>query len=151
MKKEITPDHILQGKVEYSLEHFLEDLWEEVRDTVSKYDFSNDPDDEAQDKSYENVLEQVFRFVYDVCYNSAINFSRIEEVLEKADQEDREIIKKTVKSNRDNINLLHAIFMKEISENLERGLSEQQASKIVITHSKNAMRKVMRRKSEQKE
>ena len=150
MKKEITPDHILQGKVKYSLEDFLEDLWEEVRDTVSKYDFSNDPDGEARDKNYENVLKEVFRFVYDVCFNSAINFSRIEKVLKKADQEEREIIKKTVQSNKDNINLLHAIFMKEISENRDKGLSEQQASKIVITHSKNAMREVMRRKREQR-
>jgi len=151
MKKEFTPNHILQGKVEYSLENFLEDLWEEVGDTVSKYDFSNDPVAEARDKNYENVLKEVFRFVYNICYNSAINFSLIEEVLEKADQEEREIIKKTVQSNKDNINLLHAIFMKEISENLDKGLSEQQASKIVITHSKNAMREVMRRKSEQRE
>ncbi len=95
-------------------------------------------------------MKDVFRFVYNVCYNSAINFSRIEEVLEKADQEEKEIIKKTVQSNRDNINILHAIFMKEISENLDKGLTEQQASKIVINHSKNAMRKVMRKKSKQR-
>lgn len=150
MKKEFTPNHILQGKVEYSLENFLEDLWEEARDTVSKHDFSNDPVGEAPDKKNANALKDVFRFVYNVCYNSAINFSRIEEVLEKADQEEKEIIKKTVQSNRDNINILHAIFMKEISENLDKGLTEQQASKIVINHSKNAMRKVMRKKSKQR-
>ncbi len=148
MKKEFTPDHILKGKVEYLLEDFLEDLWEEVRDTVSNHDFSHDPDGEARDKNYENDLKDVFRFVYNVCYNSAINFSRIEEVLEKADQEEKEIIKRTVQSNRGNINLLHAIFMKEISENLNKGLSKQQALKIVITHSNNAIREVMRRKSE---
>lgn len=151
MKKEFKPDHILQGEVEYSLEEFLEDLWEEVRNTMSKYDFSNDPVGRAPDKKNENVFRDVFRYIFNVCYHSAINFSRIEEVLEKAGQAEREIIKKTVQSNRDNINLLHAIFMKEISENLDKGLSEQQASKIVITHSKNAMREVMRRKSEQRE
>ena len=59
-------------------------------------------------------------------------------MLEKMDTENKNIIQNTLKSNEENIALLRAIFTREISDKLERGLSKRQAVKATIEQSKNA-------------
>ena len=128
MKKKFTPEQVKNGKVVYTFEAFLSDLWEDVKSTLSK-EYSKKMSDKEQ--------RDVFNFVYELCYLAAMNHPELELMLEKADTENRDIVQKTLISNKENIALLHAIFMRRIANRLEQGLTKRQAVKATIEESKS--------------
>ena len=128
MIKKSTPEQAKNGKVLYTFEDFLNDLWEDVKSTLSK-EYSKKMSDKEQ--------RDVFNFVYELCYLAAMNHPELELMLEKADTENRDIVQKTLISNKENIALLHAIFMRRIANRLEQGLTKRQAVKATIEESKS--------------
>jgi hypothetical protein len=132
MKKRFTPEQVKKGKVVYTFEDFLNDLWEDVKSTLSK-EYSK----KMSDKEQRDGKDEVFNFVYELCYMGAMNHPELKLMLENADAENKAIIQKTLKSNKENIALLHAIFMREIANRLEQGLTKRQALKATIENSKN--------------
>ena len=82
-----------------------------------------------------SLKKEVFTFVYRLCYLAATNPSELKLMLEKADAKNKDIVTKTLRSNRENIALLRAIFMREIANSLERGLTKRQAVKASIKES----------------
>ena len=107
---------------------FLNDLWKNVRSTLSK-EYSKKMSDKEQ--------RDVFKFVYDLCYLAAMNHPELKLMLEKADSENKDIMQKILESHQKNIALLHAIFMRKIAERLKKNLTKRQAVKATIEESKN--------------
>jgi hypothetical protein len=130
MKKRFTPEQVKNGKLVYTFEDFFIDLWEDVKSTLSK-EYSKKMSDEEQ--------RDVFNFVYELCYLAAMNHPELELMLEKAGAENKDIVQKTLKSNQKNIALLRAIFMREIANRLEQGLTKRQAVKATIEESKSVL------------
>lgn len=138
MKKEFTPKQVMNGDVDYSLEDFLLDLFCEVKSLISKDNFNSSSEGE-QDSKFEKTVYEVFRFVSDICFQAATNSPILKLLLEKTKGEEKELIKGTLKSNKDNIDLLRALLMRQLAMKLERGLTKRQAANEVITKSKNIM------------
>jgi len=128
MKKKSTTEQVKNGKVIYTFEDFLNDLWEDVKSTLSK-EYSKKMSDKDQ--------RDVFKFVYELCYLAAMNHPELRLMLEKADSGNKDIMQKTLESNQKNVALLHAIFLREIAERLKKGLTKRQAVKATIEESKN--------------
>ena len=137
MKKRFTPEQVKNGKVVYTFEAFLSDLWEDIESTLSKEYSNKMPDKERQNGKYEKTLKDVFVFVYELCYLAARNPPELKLMLEKTDDKNKDIVQKTLKSNKENIALLRAIFMREITNRLEQGLTKRQAVKATIEESKS--------------
>ena len=135
MKKKFTPEQVKNGEVVYTLESFLGDLWEDVESTVFQEYSNKMSDSEQRDRKYGEALKEVFTFVYRLCYLAATNPSELKLMLEKADAKNKDIVTKTLRSNRENIALLRAIFMREIANSLEHGLTKRQAVKASIKES----------------
>lgn len=138
MKKEFTPKQVMSGDVEYSIEEFLLDLFNEVTSSISMDDL-NSTSEEAQDSKYKNTVNEVFRFVSEICFMAAINSPDLKLLVEKGKRKDAEIIMKTLESNKLHINLLKALFTKQVASGLESGLSKRQAAKQVITQNKGKL------------
>ena len=138
MRKKITPKQIMNGDVDYSLEGFLSDLFRDVKSSISKNNLKN-KSEEVQESEYKKTLNEVFRFVSEVCFQAAINSPNLKLQLEKSKSEEKEIIKETLKSNKDNIELLRALLMRQVAIRLERGLTKRKAAKQVITQSKGVL------------
>jgi hypothetical protein len=130
MKKRSTPEQVKKSKVLYTFEDFLNDLWEDIKSTLSK-EYSKKMSDKEQ--------RDVFKFVYELCYLAVMNHPELELTLEKADAENKGIVQKTLISNKENIALLRAIFMREITNRLEQGLTKRQAVKATIEESKSVL------------
>ena len=137
MKKRFTPEQVKNGKVVYTFEAFLSDLWEDIESTLSKEYSNKMSDKERQNGKYEKTLRDVFVFVYALCYLAATNPPELKLMLEKTDDKNKDIVQKTLKSNKENIALLRAIFMREITNRLEQGLTKRQAVKATIEESKS--------------
>lgn len=135
MKNRFTPEQVKNGKVVYTFEAFLSDLWEDIESTLSKEYSNKMSDSEQRDRKYGEALKEVFTFVYRLCYLAATNPPELKLMLEKTDDENKDIVQKTLKSNKENIALLHAIFMREITNRLEQGLTKRQAVKAFIKES----------------
>ena len=137
MKKRFTPRQVQNGNVVYTFEAFLSDLWKDVKSTLSKEYSKKMSDKEQQDGKYEETLRDVFVFVCQLCYLAAMNHPELKLMLEKTDAENKSIVQKTLISNKENIALLHAIFMREIANKLEQGLTKRQAVNATIEESKS--------------
>lgn len=135
MKKRFTPKQVKNGEVVYTLESFLGDLREDVESTVSQEYSNKMSDSEQRDRKYGETLREVFTFVYRLCYLAATNPAELKLMVEKADAKNKDIVTKTLRSNSENIALLRAIFMREIANRLERGLTKRQAVKASIEES----------------
>lgn len=139
MKKRSTPEQVKKSKVLYTFEDFLNDLWEDVKSTLSKEYSKKMSDKEQRDGQHEEIIRDVFNFVYELCYLAVMNHPELELMLEKADAENKGIVQKTLISNKENIALLRAIFMREITNRLEQGLTKRQAVKATIEESKSVL------------
>lgn len=138
MKKNFTPEQVMNGEVSYPLEDFLNDLWEEARSNLPKLDFGRFSEKERE-KNLREAGKKVFYFVYEICYLVAVKKAYLDIILEKCDESERRHIKKTIKENRDNINFLRAILLRQITVGLNRGLTRKQAARAALEHSKDVI------------
>lgn len=138
MKKKFTPEQVKNGKVAYTFDAFLKELWEDIESILSTDNSYKISKKEMHNGNREKNLREVFVFVYRICYLAAVNQPKLKGILERADSENKDIMKKTLNSNKENIALLRAIFSREISRKLEQGLTKKQAFKATLKESKEA-------------
>jgi hypothetical protein len=136
MKWNFTPAQVMEGKADYSLEEFLRDLWEEVRSNSFNEDFSLLFEEENRDRKYDEAIRDVFNFVYEICYLAVNKKKYLKIILKKSNETERKLIKKTIKENKNNIAMLHAILMKHIARGLNKGLTKKQAANAAVEYSK---------------
>jgi hypothetical protein len=118
MKWNFTGEQVVKGEVDYSLEEFRKDFFEEVKDNFPEYGTEE--------------LDSLYRLAYDVCYCTVAQRD-LGELLEhcrekglKADMRYLELIRD---SNLANIIMLKALFARKVSEFMDEGLSSEDALK----------------------
>ncbi len=141
MKQNFTPAKVAEGKVDYSLEEFLKDLWEDVKSNMPQEVFDRLPEGHEKDRKYSEAIREVFNFVCEICYLAVVEKSYLKLVLEQSNKVEKRLIKKTIKENKSNIDMLHAILRKHIANGLEQGLTKKQAVKATIEYSKGLVSK----------
>jgi len=137
MEKDFTPSQVRKGEVDYSLEEFLNDLWEDVKSSVSKGDFNFLPRGSKRDRKYDDTIREIFYFYYEICYLAAIKKSYLKITLKRSSEAQKKAIKKALKENKENINMLHAIFRNQMARELNKGLTKKQAAKVIVEHNKD--------------
>ncbi len=123
MKWTFTSDQVANGGVDYGLEEFRRDLYQEVRDNFSDY---------SKDK-----LEGMFRLAYDVCYCEATRgdlAGMISHYQEKGLPVDLKYLELIRDSNRDNSAMLKAVLARELAKHMQSGLSSEEALKRFDEH-----------------
>jgi len=141
MKRNFTPAQVTEGKVDYSLEEFSRDLWEDVKSNMSKEILNRLPEGEERDRKYNEATREVFNFVCEICYLAVVEKPYLKLVLKQFNEVERELIKKTIKENKSNIDMLQAILMRHIARGLEEGLTKKQAVKAAVGYSKELISK----------
>lgn len=141
MKRNFTPAQVTEGKVDYSLEEFSRDLWEDVKSNMSKEVFNRLPEGKKRDKKYNEAIREVFNFVCEICYLAVVEKSYLKLVLKQSNEVERKLIKKTIKENKSNIDMLHAVLRKHIARGLKEGLTKKQAVKATVEYSKGLVSK----------
>jgi hypothetical protein len=139
MRNNITPERIINNDIKYSLEDFFKELWKDVEASISKDDFAHISDSKERSRQYKECVREVFNFVYEICLEAAIKAPRLKRILINAGDEEKGIIEKIIKSYKKNIEILHAIFVRDISEEIEKDLTKRQAVKIVVERGKNRL------------
>ena len=125
MKWTFTSEKVTNGEVEYGLEEFRRDLYQEVKDNFSDY---------SKDK-----LETIFRLAYDVCYCEAIQGNldgMINHYQEKGLPVDMKYLELIRDSNRENIAMLKAVLASELAKHMQSGLSREDAIQKFDEHRK---------------
>jgi hypothetical protein len=125
MKWTFTSDQVANGGVEYSLEEFRRDLYQEVRDNFPDY---------RKDK-----LDGMFRLAYDVCYCEATQGTlagMISHYREKGLPVDLNYLELIRDSNRDNSAMLKAVLARELAKHMQSGLGSEEALKRFDEHIK---------------
>lgn len=141
MKRNFTAAQVTEGKVDYSLKEFSRDLLEDVKSNMPKEVFDRLPEGKERDRKYNEATREVFNFVYEVCYLAAVEKSYLKLVLKQSNEVERKLIKKTIKENKSNIDMLYAILRMHIARGLEEGLTKKQAVKATVEYSKELISK----------
>jgi hypothetical protein len=144
MRKNITPERIIKNDVKYSLEDYFKELWKDVEVSISKGDFDHISNSRERSRRYKESVREVFNFVYEICLEAAIKAPRLKRILNSAGDEEKNIIEKTIKSYKNNIEILHAIFVRDVSAEIEKDLTKRQAVKIVVERSNNRLIRFLR-------
>ena len=118
MKWNFTGEQVVKGEVDYSLEEFRKDFFEEVKDNFPEYGTAK--------------LDSIYRIAYDVCYCTAAQHDLgelLEHCREKGLKADMKYLEFIRDSNLANIDMLKAIFARKVSEFMDEGLSSEDALK----------------------
>ncbi len=126
MEWDFTTKQVIGGEVNYSIEDFQRDLKNEV-----EFNFTSIPKKtkEAVSKKTEKgiTLNDYFNFLYGICYLSAIEKkpSEISTVMGRLPTPERnKIIEYMRESQKENIDMLRAILMRQYLRLKEGGLSD---------------------------
>jgi len=141
MKWNFTPAQVTEGKVDYSLEEFLRDLWEDVNSNMSREVFNRLPEGEERNRKYNEAIRDVFNFVCEICYLAVVEKPYLKLTLKQSNEVERELIEKTIKENKSNIDMLYAILRMHIVRGLKEGLTKKQAVKATVEYSKELISK----------
>lgn len=131
----------MKGKIDYSLEEFLDNLLDAAKSNISEVDLSNLPKGDEKNRKYNSVIRDTFNFLCDVCYLAAIQKQRLRLIIKHSNESDKKIIMKAIEENNDNIDMLHSILLKQIERELNKGLTQKQALKVVEAHNKDLVYK----------
>lgn len=131
----------MKTKIDCSLEELFDDLLEAAKSNISEIDLSKMPKGKKKDRTYNEAIRETFNFFYDVCNLAAIQKQRLRLVIEYSNESDKKIIMKTIEENKDSINVLHSILMKQIKRELNKGLTPKQALKVVGAHNRELVSK----------
>ena len=139
MRKKITSNRIINNDVNYSIEDFFKGLWKDIEASISKDDFAHITNIKERNRQYKENVREVFNFVYEICLQAAIKTPRLKRTLENVNDEEKNIVVKTIKSYKDSIEILRAIFVRDISAEIKKDFTDRQAFKIVVERSKNSL------------
>ena len=118
MKWNFTGEQVVKGEVNYSLEEFRKDFYEEVKDNFPEYGTEE--------------LDSIYRLAYDICYCTAARRdlgALLEYCREKGLKADMKYLELIRDSNLANIDMLKSIFARKVSEFMDEGLSSDDALK----------------------
>ena len=118
MEWTFTSDQVAQGETDYSLEEFIDDFYEEVKDNFPEYGTEE--------------LKTISRIAYDVCYCTATRRNLdalLEHCKEKGLKVDMKYLELIRDSNLTNIAMLKALFARKVSEFVDEGLGSEDALK----------------------
>jgi hypothetical protein len=118
MEWTFTSDQVAQGEADYSLEEFIDDFYEEVKDNFPEYGTEE--------------LKTISRIAYDVCYCTATRRNLdalLEHCKEKGLKVDMKYLELIRDSNLANIAMLKALFARKVSEFVDEGLGSEDALK----------------------
>ena len=118
MEWTFTAEQVMKGEVEYGLEEFRRDFYQEVKDNFSDYSTEK--------------LDAMFRLAYDVCYCEATQGNLdgiINHYQEKGLPVDVTYLQLIRDSNRDNSAMLKAVLARELAKRMQQGLSSEDALK----------------------
>jgi len=141
MKRNFTAAQVTEGKVDYSLKEFLRDLLEDVKSNMPKKVLNHLPRGKEGDRKYNKIIREVFNFVYEVCYLAVVEKPYLKLTLKQSNEVERELIEKTIKENKSNIDMLYAILRMHIVRGLKEGLTKKQAVKATVEYSKELISK----------
>ena len=118
MEWAFTPKDILDGKVEYSLGQFREDLKKEIS---------------AQHETGGGDAELQFRLVYDVCYWLATE-STLENLITfyGGSMMDMNMLEIIAEQNQEKIEMLKAIIKHNYAAGVDAGLTQAEALKLLV-------------------
>ncbi len=131
----------MKRKIDGSLEELFDDLLEAAKSNISKVDLSQLPKGEKKSRKYDEAVRDTFNFFYDVCNLAAIQKQRLRLIVKYSNESDKKIIMKALEENKDSIDMLHSILMKQIKRELNKGLTQKQALKIVEAHNRELVSK----------
>ena len=118
MEWTFTSEQVVQGEVDYSLEEFIDDFYEEVKDNFPEYGTEE--------------LNTISRLAYDVCYCTATR-RNLDELLEHCKEKGLKVDMKYLELIRDsnlaNIDMLKALFARKVSEFVDEDLGSEAALK----------------------
>jgi hypothetical protein len=118
MEWTFTSEQVAKGEVDYSLEEFIHNFYEEVKDNFPEYGTEE--------------LKTISRLAYDVCYCTAIRrdlSELLEHCREKGLKVDMKYLELIRDSNLTNIDMLKALFARKVSELIDEGLGSEDALK----------------------
>jgi hypothetical protein len=126
MEWTFTAEEVVKGEVDYTIEEFRRDLYEEVRSNFPEYSKSE--------------MDTMFSIAYDVCYCIATS-KELDDLLKhlqdkgiKADKNYLELIRD---SNLANIDMLKALFARKVADFMDEGCSSEEALKTLDEYHKN--------------
>jgi len=131
----------MKEKIDCSLEEFLDGLLDVAKANISKVDLSNLPKGKKTSRKYNEAIRDTFNFFYDVCYLAVIQKQRLRLIIKHSNESDKKIIMKAIKENKNNIDMLHSILIKQIEKELNKGFTQKQALKVVEAHSRELVSK----------
>jgi hypothetical protein len=131
----------MKGKIDSSLEELFDDLLEAAKSNISKVDLSQLPKGKKKSRKYNEAIRDTFNFFYNVCNLAAIQKQRLRLIVKYSNESDKKIIMKTIEENEDSIDVLHSILMKQIKRELNKGLTQKQALKVVEAHNRELVGK----------
>jgi len=119
MEWDFTPKDVKNGKVEYSLSQFREDLKKEIS---------------AQHEVGGGDAELLFRLVYDVCYWLATE-STLENLIEfyGGSMMDIKMLEIIAEQNQDKIEMLKAVIKRNYDSGIDAGLTQAEALKLLVS------------------
>jgi hypothetical protein len=126
----------MKGKIDCSLEELFGDLLEVAKSNISKVDLSQLPKGKKKSSKYNEAIRETFNFFYDVCNLAAIQKERLRLIVKYSNESDKKIIMMAIEENKDSIDILHSILMKQIKRELNKGLTQKQAFKVVEAHNR---------------
>jgi hypothetical protein len=141
MKRNFTPTQVTEGNVDYSLEDFLRDLREDVKSNMSEEVLNRLPEGKERDRKFNEAIRDIFNFVCEICYLAVVDKAYLRLVLKQSNEVEKKLIKKTIKENKSNIDMLHAILRKHIERGLKEGLTKKQSVKAAVEYSNELISK----------
>lgn len=128
MEWTFTGEEVVKGEVDYTIEEFRGDLYEEVKNNFPEYSKSE--------------MDTMFSIAYDVCYCMATS-KELDDLLKhlqdkgiKADKKYLELIRD---SNLANIDMLKALFARKVADFMDEGCSSQEAIKKLDEYHQNLL------------
>lgn len=115
MQWEFTPEEVVKGEVDYGLEAFRRDLFEEIAANLGSDD--------------ETFLQQSFDVIYDLCYweTTGREFTDFVATLDEDGPLEAHLLQAIKEHMRDNITMLGAILQRMIMDGVEQGMPIEQA------------------------
>ncbi len=129
MEWTFTPEQVVKGEVDYTLEEFRKDLYEEVKINFPEYTAGE--------------LTTIYRLAYDVCYCIATNrdlSTLLQYCRDKGLGVDLKYLELIRDSNLSNIDMLKALFARKLADFMEEGASSsEEALKRLDEYHKNLL------------
>ena len=128
MEWTFTAEEVVKGEVDYSIEEFRKDLFEEVKSNFPEYTKSE--------------LDTMYSLAYDVCYCIATSQDLndlLEHCLEKGLKVKKNYLELIRDSNLSNIDMLKALFARKVADFMDEGLSSEEALNKLDEYHKNLL------------